>query len=65
MIQKIGEGAYLSADGKLLSVNEGAGIYSKPEDAREKTMSYIIMRAHCLDKKSNDNKMRIKFDALI
>ena len=65
MIQKIGEGAYLSADGKLVSVNDGEKLYSAPEDAREKTMSYKIMRAHCLDKKINDNKMRIKFDALI
>ena len=64
MIQRIDGGVYLSADGKIIPSNEGAGMFSAPDIAREGTMSYKIMRAHCKSQDS-DNKMRIKFDALI
>ncbi len=64
MLERLQGGVYLSQDGKIISENEGKAIYNAPDDAREGTMSYKIMRSHCV-KESADRKMRIKFDALI
>ena len=64
MIKRLEGGVYLTSDGKILSEHEGAAIFSAPDTAREGTMSYKIMRSHCVNSDA-DNKMRIKFDALI
>ena len=64
MLERLQGGVYLSKDGKIIPENEGRGLYNAPDDAREGTMSYKIMRSHCV-KESTDGKMRIKFDALI
>lgn len=64
MISRFDGGVYLSSEGKIFSEREGALKYQAPEIAREGTMSYKIMRAHCVNK-GNGNKMRIRFDSLI
>ena len=64
MLERLQGGVYLSSDGKIIPENEGRALYNAPDDAREGTMSYKIMRSHCV-KESADGKMRIKFDALI
>ena len=64
MIKRLEGGVYLTSDGKILSEREGAAIFSAPDTARAGTMSYKIMRSHCVNPDA-DNKMRIKFDALI
>jgi len=64
MIQRMNGGVYLSASGKMIPFEEGERVFGSPDTAREGTMSYKIMRSHCKEK-SNDGKMRIKFDALI
>ena len=64
MLERLQGGVYLSSDGKIIPENEGRALYNAPDDAREGTMSYKIMRSHCV-KESLDGKMRIKFDALI
>lgn len=64
MIKRLEGGVYLSSDGKIIPEAEAAGLFSAPDIAREGTMSYKIMRSHCVSDNS-DSKMRIKFDALI
>ena len=61
MIQLIESGVYL-VGGKVVPAAEAANVKS-PDEAREGTMAYSILRAH--DKGKGDKKMRIKFDALI
>ncbi|OQB25804.1 MAG: 2,3-dimethylmalate dehydratase large subunit [Firmicutes bacterium ADurb.Bin182] len=58
MLELIKEGIYL-VNGE--PVKSGEGILP-PEQAREKTIAYSILRAH--DKSENPEKMRIKFDSL-
>ena len=63
MTERLQGGVYLSENGGIISENEGVAVYEKPESAREKTMCYRIMRAHCVN--DDKDKMNIKFDALI
>ena len=63
MLKRIDGGVYLSADGKLIDAKDGQKLYGEAIEAREKTMSYSIMRNH--SKTNFKDKMNIKFDALI
>ena len=63
MLKRIDGGVYLSKDGKIIPKKEGAALYGDSTDAREKTISYGIMRKHC--QSQSKDKMNIKFDALI
>ena len=47
----------------MIEAKEGQKLYGEACDAREKTMSYSIMRNH--SKTNFKDKMNIKFDALI
>ncbi len=61
MVEVIKKGAYYLG-GKPVFAAEAQGV-AEPDQAREKTMAYKIMRAH--DKGTDPKKMRIKFDALV
>lgn len=61
MVELIKKGAYL-VDGKIVMADEAKGMES-PDQAREKTIAYSILRAH--DKSKDPKKMRILFDSLI
>ena len=61
MVEVIKKGAYYLG-GKPVFATEAQGVEA-PDQAREKTMAYKIMRAH--DKGTDPKKMRIKFDALV
>jgi len=61
LIELESSGHYL-VGGKPVPVQEAVGVAS-PDEAREKTIAYSILRAH--DKGSNPKKLRITFDALI
>ncbi len=61
MVEVIKKGAYL-VDGKIVYADQAQGMAS-PDQAREKTIAYSILRAH--DVSDDPKKMRIKFDALI
>lgn len=58
MIELFKEGIYLQ-NGVPVSGGEG---FPSPEEARENTIAYSILRAH--NKSDRPDKMRIKFDAL-
>lgn len=61
MVEVCKEGAYL-IDGKIVPASQAKGVPS-PDEAREKTIAYSILRAH---NKSNDpKKLQLRFDALI
>ncbi len=60
MTKLIENGVYLK-DGRELIENISA--LPSPDEARENTMAYQIMRAHCVN--DNKTKMNIKFDSLI
>ena len=61
MVELIKQGAYYQ-NGKYVLASEAKGM-GEPDQAREKTMAYKILRAH--DKGKDPKKMRIKFDALV
>ena len=61
MVELIKHGVYL-LNGKEI-VTEGAGLPT-PDEAREQTITYGILRAHDVDG-SKGKKMRIRFDAMI
>ncbi len=61
MVELIKEGVYLK-DGKL--VEKGAAGLPTPEEGRENTIAYQILRSHDVDGSKGD-KMRIKFDAMM
>jgi len=61
MIELIKHGVYL-INGQEIR-NDGAGLPS-PDEAREKTITYGILRNHDVDK-SGGKKMRIRFDAMM
>ena len=61
MVEVIKKGAYLT-DGSLVWAEDAVGMEA-PDQAREKTIAYSILRAH--DRSTDQKKMRIKFDALI
>ncbi|MDY6249294.1 MAG: hydratase [Prevotella sp.] len=60
MVELIKHGVYL-LNGKEI-VNDGAGLPT-PDEAREETITYGILRAHDVDG-SKGKKMRIRFDAM-
>jgi aconitate hydratase len=55
-------GVYL-INGKPVAEEEARGVMKAPDEARESTMAYQIIRKH--DKGTNPKKMRLKFDALV
>ncbi len=61
MVEVIKKGAYL-VDGKIVYADEAKNVLT-PDEAREKTIAYSILRAH--DVGTDPKKMKIKFDALI
>ena len=61
MVNLTKSGVYL-IDGKPVAADKASGVKS-PDEAREGTMAYSILRAH--DVGTDPKKMRIKFDALI
>lgn len=61
MVELIKEGVYLQ-DGK--PVAKGAANLPTPEEGRENTIAYQILRSHDVDGSKGD-KMRIKFDAMM
>ena len=61
MVEVIKKGAYL-VDGKIVYADEAKNVLA-PDEAREKTIAYSILRAH--DVGTDPKKMKIKFDALI
>ncbi len=61
MVELIKEGVYLQ-DGKILDKN--AANLPSPEEGRENTIAYQILRSHDVDGSKGD-KMRIKFDAMM
>ena len=63
MLERKNGGVYLADNEKLTSAEEGKALYGSPDDAREMTMAYKIMRSHCVS--SDKKKLNIKFDALI
>ena len=61
MVEVIKKGAYL-VDGQIVYADQAQNVAS-PDEAREKTIAYTILRAH--NKVKDPKKMQIKFDALI
>ena len=61
MVVIIRQGAYL-IDGQIIPAAQAQG-QSDPDEAREKTIAYSILRAH--NRSGEPGKLRIKFDALI
>ena len=61
MVELIKEGVYLQ-DGK--PVEKGTANLPTPEEGRENTIAYQILRSHDVDGSTGD-KMRIKFDAMM
>ncbi|MGN1098293.1 MAG: hydratase, partial [Clostridia bacterium] len=62
MVELNENGAYLSG-GQIIDAAAAPAGFPAPEQAREGTMTYKIMRSH--DTGTDRKKMRIKFDALI
>ena len=61
MVEVIKKGAYL-VDGQIVYADQAQNV-ATPDEAREKTIAYSILRAH--NKGKDPKKMQIKFDALI
>ena len=61
MVEVIKKGAYW-LDGQIVYADQAQGVES-PDQAREKTMAYRILRSH--DVGQDPKQMKIKFDALI
>ena len=61
MVEVIQKGAYLK-DGAIVWADSVSNAEA-PDIAREKTIAYSILRAH--DKSGGEQKLRLKFDALI
>ncbi|MBQ4577587.1 MAG: hydratase, partial [Clostridia bacterium] len=61
MVEVIKKGAYL-VDGQIVYADQAQNV-AAPDEAREKTIAYSILRAH--NKGKDPKKMQIKFDALI
>ncbi len=59
MVELINHGVYL-LDGKTIAQQAGA----TPDEARENTIAYQILRAHDVNG-SKGNKLRIRFDAMV
>lgn len=61
MVEVIKKGAYL-VDGKIVYADQAQGVLT-PDEAREKTIAYSVLRSHDISK--DPKNMRIKFDSLI
>jgi aconitate hydratase len=61
MVELINKGVYLLNGKEIATANDGL---PTPDEARENTITYQILRAHDVDG-SKGNKMRIKFDAMM
>ena len=61
MVEVIKKGAYL-VDGRIVWADQAQG-QAAPEEARQKTIAYSILRAH--NQSGSMQKLRLKFDALI
>ena len=61
MVEVIKKGAYL-VDGQIIYADQAQGM-AAPDEAREKTIAYSILRHHNVS--SDPKHLRIKFDALI
>ena len=61
MVEVIKKGAYL-VDGQIVYADQAQNV-AAPDEAREKTIAYSILRTH--NKGKDPKKMQIKFDALI
>jgi len=62
MVKYYDKGIYLLNGETIIDAAEAKGL-AAPDEAREGTIAYSIMRAH--DKSADPKKMRIKFDALM
>ncbi len=62
MMQLHDKGVYL-AGGKPVPAGQYRGVVKTPDDGREKTMAYKILRQH--NEGNDPKKLRIKFDALV
>jgi aconitate hydratase len=62
MVKYFDNGVYLINGSEIVPAKEAKGLPA-PDEAREGTIAYSIMRAH--DKSDDKRKMRIKFDALM
>ena len=60
MVEVIKKGAYL-VDGQIIYADQAQGM-AAPDEAREKTIAYSILRHHNVS--SDPKHLRIKFDAL-
>ncbi len=61
MVELIKQGVYLLNGNQIVTDNTGL---PSPDEARENTITYGILRAHDVDQ-SKGKKMRIKFDAMM
>ncbi len=62
MIQLQKNGVYL-VSGKPVPAEEYRGVVKTPDEGRERTMAYKILRKH--DRGTDPKKLRLKFDALV
>ncbi len=62
MVKYYDKGVYLLNGDTIVDAAEAKGL-AAPDEAREGTIAYSIMRAH--DKSTDPKKLRIKFDALM
>ena len=62
MMELYDKGVYLQG-GKPVLAKQAGSAAKTPDEAREKTMAYRIIRAH--DKGTDPKKLRLKFDALV
>ena len=62
-VEKIANGVFYS-EGKLISESEGAGLGFNKETASKGTIAYSILKNHITEGSIDDNKLKLKFDAL-
>ncbi len=62
-IEKIANGVYY-AGGKLLSEKEGTALGYNKESSSKGTIAYSILKNHVTEGSIEDNKLKLKFDAL-
>ena len=62
MMELYDKGVFLK-HGKPVPAEQAGGTQKKPDEAREKTMAYRIIRAH--DEGTTPQKLQLKFDALV
>ena len=62
-VEKIANGVFYS-EGKLISESEGACLGLNKETASKGTIAYSILKNHITEGSIDDNKLKLKFDAL-